>query len=112
VLTIIATIWCYATGIVAAVGVFVMVAVWTIDHVITGTTFAKRVMRGAMVDAKIRRKEWQLVPWSPTHDMERAYFTAPLPEHLTGISATQRHKRNRMKMEARWASMLAAAPKL
>lgn len=53
---------------------------------------------------------WRFVPYRQTHAMERAYFTAQLPEFKHGISSTQRHKRNRMKMEARWQAMLDAAP--
>lgn len=52
---------------------------------------------------------YALVPIEPTHAMERAYFMAELPPFTKGLSGNQRHKRNRMKMEARWKAMVAAA---
>jgi hypothetical protein len=67
-----------------------------------------RMVADRFLDAKIP-DGFALVPIEPTHAMERAYFTAELPPFNNGLSGTQRHKRNRMKMEARWKAMLAAA---
>ena len=57
-------------------------------------------------------RNYQLVPRKPTHAMERAYFTAKLPEFTACLSKTQRNKRNKKKMEARWAAMLAACSEI
>ena len=57
----------------------------------------------------LRDKGYVIVPTKPTHAMERAYFSAQMPEFIADASARRRRKRNKAKMEARWAAMLNAA---
>ena len=57
----------------------------------------------------LRDKGYAIVPIKPTHAMERAYFSAPMPEFVVDASARKRRKHNKAKMEARWAAMLKAA---
>ena len=48
----------------------------------------------------------KIVPWEPTHLMERGYFTAPLPKFKVETSANKRRKNNRQKMVSRWQAMI------
>lgn len=102
--------WCYVTGGLLALCVTIIAAYITVDRAIYASGFAQKALKGHQIMSKVLNGGWALVPCEPTHAMERAYFTAELPEFLTGISSTQRHKRNRMKMEARWRAMVYAAP--
>lgn len=109
-LATIALWWCYITGGMLAFCVTVIVGYLTVDRVLYATGFAQKALAGHRIMSKVLNGGWALVPTTPTHDMERAYFTAELPEFKTTISATQRHHRNKMKMEARWRAMVYAAP--
>lgn len=54
-------------------------------------------------------KGYAIVPVEPTHAMERAYFSAPLPAFVAEASGRKRRKHNKLKMQSRWAAMLRAA---
>ena len=47
-------------------------------------------------------------PMEPTHAMERAYFTAPMPIFKVDATRGARKRKNRQKMLARWNAMLSA----
>ena len=50
-----------------------------------------------------------VVPVEPTHRMERAYFSAPIPAFKLKISGAARRIKNHEKMLSRWRALLAAA---
>lgn len=52
--------------------------------------------------------DWAIVPYDPTHAMERAYFTAPMPEFKVNASGRTRRRNNKAKMVSRWQAMVAA----